>query len=54
MITWKISGQLASSAPKLPYVGTWSHFSKLSDEEKAKQFNAMRAALISNGMMESK
>jgi hypothetical protein len=55
-ITWTLSNGAspAPSTPKLPYVGTWAHFSKLPDDEKSKIFNSMRAALLSNGMMEQK
>jgi len=53
-IKWYIGGQEVPSSTKLPYVGTWSSFNKLPDEEKSKLFNAMRAELIASGKMESK
>jgi hypothetical protein len=53
-IKWYIGGQEVPSKPKLPYVGTWSSFNKLPDEEKSKLFNAMRAELITSGKMENK
>ena len=54
MAEWKVNGQAVKSTTKLPYVGTWSVFNKLDENEKSKLFNAMRAELIASGKMENK
>ena len=56
MAEWKIKkgNPKADNKPKLPYVGTWSVFSKLDENEKSKLFNAMRAELIASGKMDNK
>lgn len=54
-ITWTVGGNGVNPPAKaLPFVGTWSTFSKLPEEEKAKQFNAIRGACIVAGLMENK
>ncbi len=51
--SWKVNGQVSQSK-KLPYVSLWKSFTKLSEDEKEKTFNAMRAELIAMGRMENK
>lgn len=53
-VTWTVSSGAASSNKKLDYVSPWKTFSKLTEEEKEKKFNEMRAELIMLGRMENR
>lgn len=56
-VTWTLSSggvPAPELSKKLPYVGPWKSFSKLSEEEKEKTFNSIRGHLITTDQMENK